>query len=103
MAADRVWTDEPIPPGETLADELAARKMTQKALAQKMGRPLQAVNEIVLGKKAITAATALGLEKALGVSAVTWMNLEAGYQLAKARIEMRDAARRARREARAHA
>jgi HTH-type transcriptional regulator/antitoxin HigA len=99
---ERVWSDEPVPPGETLADELAARKMTQKALAVRMGRPLQVVNEIVLGKKAITAATALDLEKALGVSALTWMSLEVGYQLTKARLERKNVRRRARAE-RAHA
>jgi plasmid maintenance system antidote protein VapI len=59
------------------------------------------VNEIVLGKKAITAATALGLEKALGVPALFWMNLETGYQLAKARIAMREKLARARRMAHA--
>jgi plasmid maintenance system antidote protein VapI len=35
----RTWPDEAIAPGETLAEELAARGMTQTALAQKMGRP----------------------------------------------------------------
>ena len=101
--AERAWSDEAVPPGETLKDELEVRKMTQKALAQKMGRPLQVVNEIILGKKSITAPTALDLEKALGVSAVFWMNLETGYQLTKARLERIAAKKRARREARAHA
>ena len=72
-----------------MADELAARKMTQKTLALKMRRPLQMVNEIVHGKKSITAPTALDLERVLGISAVFWMNLETGYQLAKAKREAR--------------
>jgi HTH-type transcriptional regulator / antitoxin HigA len=86
MATKRVWPDVAIPPGETLAEELAARKISQKALAEKMGRPLQAINEIVLGKKQITAETALQLEDALGIDALTWMQLEISYQLTKARL-----------------
>lgn len=86
MATRRTWPDVAIAPGETLAEEIAARGMSQKALAEKMGRPLQAINEIVLGKKQITAETALQLEDALGVSAETWMNLEMAYRLTKARL-----------------
>jgi HTH-type transcriptional regulator/antitoxin HigA len=54
-----------------------------------MGRPVQTVNEIVRGKKAITAATALDLEDVLGVSAVFWLRLEAAYQLNRARLARR--------------
>jgi HTH-type transcriptional regulator/antitoxin HigA len=86
MATRRTWPDVAIPPGATLAEEIAARGMSQKALAAKMGRPLQAINEIVLGKKQITAQTALQLEGALGIAAETWMHLEVGYQLTKARL-----------------
>src|SRR2546428_13459271 len=86
MTTKRVWSDQPTLPGDLLAEELAARKMTQGALAKAMGRPLQAINEIVLGKKQITAETALQLEDALGVAAEFWMNLEVGYQLTKARL-----------------
>ncbi len=75
------FSDLAIPPGETLADELDAREMTQKALAEKMGRPLQAINEIVNGKKAITAETALELQDVLGIEAEFWMNLESHYRL----------------------
>lgn len=78
-------TDRLVPPGEVLLEELQYREMTQSALAKTMGRPLQVINGIVLGKKAITADTALQLERALGVSAELWMNLESSYQLAKAR------------------
>jgi HTH-type transcriptional regulator/antitoxin HigA len=70
-----------------LAEELEARAMSQKALALKMGRPVQVVNEIVLGKKQIVAKTALDLEAALKIPAEFWMNLEIGYQLTKARLE----------------
>ncbi len=87
MRTKRAWPDVAIPPGETLAQELKARAMSQKALALKMGRPVQVVNEIVLGKKQIVAKTALDLEAVLKVPAEFWMNLEIGYQLTKARLE----------------
>jgi HTH-type transcriptional regulator/antitoxin HigA len=73
-------------PGEFLAEELDARDMTQKALAEAMGRPAKAINEIVRGKKAITAETALQLEAVLGISALFWLNKQARYDLVRARL-----------------
>ena len=87
MTTRRAWPDVAIPPGATLAEELEARAMSQKALALTMERPVQVVNEIVLGKKQIVARTALDLESALKIPAEFWMNLEIGYQLTKARLE----------------
>lgn len=87
-----VYPDVAIPPGEYLAEELEARGLSQKELAQRMGRPVNAINEIVNGKKAITAETALQLEAALpGISARFWLNLETDYQLTKALIKRRQA------------
>jgi plasmid maintenance system antidote protein VapI len=54
-----------------------------------MGRPVQVINEIVLGKKQITGETALQLEAVLGVGAEFWMRLEADHQLSKARLALR--------------
>ena len=70
------------PPGMLIRDELAARRMSQRQLAAAMERPVNAVNEIVLGKKAITPKTALGLERVLEIPAHVWMRLEADYRLA---------------------
>ena len=75
-------------PGELLAEELVERGMTQSALAKAAGRPFKAINEIVNGKKAVTAETALQFERTLGVSARTWMNLQTTYDLAKARAKL---------------
>jgi HTH-type transcriptional regulator/antitoxin HigA len=75
----------PVSPGEILRDELAARGWTQRELARKIHRPIQAVNEIVNGHKQITAETALRLAEAFGTSAEFWMNLEVGYRLDRAR------------------
>jgi addiction module HigA family antidote len=59
--------------------------MTQKALALAMGRPPQLVNEIVRGKKAITAETALQLEVALNIPAYLWLAKQSRYDLHVAR------------------
>jgi HTH-type transcriptional regulator/antitoxin HigA len=70
-----------IPPGKILRRELDERGMTQKELAKRMGRPEQAISEIVNAKKQITSETALGLEQVLGVSAMFWLNIETAYRL----------------------
>jgi len=83
---DRAFSDLAVPPGELLAEELEARGMTQKELADRTGRPGQKISEIINGKKSITYDTALELEKVLGIPAHFWVNLEASYQLSKARL-----------------
>ena len=87
---DDVYSDLAIPPGETLAGEIAARGMSQTELAARLGRPVQVVNEIVHAKKAITDNTALGLEKVLGIPATFWVNLEQNYRMTNARLRERD-------------
>jgi HTH-type transcriptional regulator / antitoxin HigA len=84
------YPDVAIYPGEYLAEEIEARGITQKELAQRMRRPLNAINEIVNGKKAITAVTALQLEEVMPeIPARFWLNLETDYQLTKALINKR--------------
>ncbi|MBM4432379.1 MAG: HigA family addiction module antidote protein [Chloroflexi bacterium] len=86
----KTYPDVAIPPGEYLAEEIEARDITQKELARRMARPLNAINEIINGKKTITAETALQLEEAMPeIPARFWLNLEADYQLAKAMIKKR--------------
>lgn len=74
-----------MPPGEHLADELEARGLTQKEFAEILGRPQQAINEIIKGKKAVTPEMALVLSEALGTSPEFWTNLQMRYDLFKAR------------------
>jgi len=83
----RIYSDLPIPPGEYLLEIIAGKGITQAELARRIGRPVQAINEIIKGEKAITAATALQLERALDVPAHIWTGLESRYQLIKARLE----------------
>jgi HTH-type transcriptional regulator/antitoxin HigA len=80
------WPDVAIPPGETLADVLEAKGLTQAELARRMGRPAQVINEIIKGTKSIEPATALQLERVLGTPAHFWLNLESGYRYNKARL-----------------
>ena len=77
--------DYAVLPGDSLAEVLESLSMTQADLASRMGRPLKTINEIIKGKAAITADTALQLERVLGVPASFWINLERNYRDALAR------------------
>ena len=84
------YPDIAIPPGEYLSEEIEERGISQKELARRMGRPLNAINEIINGKKAITAQTALQLEEVMPeIPARFWLNLETDYQLTKALVNNR--------------
>jgi HTH-type transcriptional regulator / antitoxin HigA len=82
--------DVTIPPGEYLAEEIEARGISQTELARSMGRPLNAINEIIRGKKSITADTALQLEEVMPeIPARFWLNLETDFHLTKALMNKR--------------
>ena len=83
---------EVSPPGETLRDLMEERGLSQAELSRRLGRPSQAINEIVAGKKEITEETALELERVLQVPAHFWLAREARYREYLARL--RDLARR---------
>ena len=75
-----------IHPGEVLLEEfLKPMEISQNALARALGVPPRRVNEIVLGKRAVSADTALRLARALGTSEQFWMGLQADYDLEEAR------------------
>jgi len=78
-------SDLAIPPGEYLAEVIDELGMNQVDLARRMGRPVQAINEIIKGHKAITSDTALQLEQVTGVPASLWTGLEEEYRLVLAR------------------
>jgi addiction module HigA family antidote len=85
MVRNEYTPEEVSPPGETLSETLEAIGMTQAELALRTGRPLKTINEIIQGKTAITAETALQLERVLNVPAAFWNNREAQYREALAR------------------
>src|SRR6266581_7438420 len=88
------WQPEwSVRPGEILLEALEDRGMTQSELARRTARPLKTINEIINGRAAITAETAIQLERALGISAGFWTGLETRFrdqlarQQAKAELE----------------
>lgn len=77
------------PPGDTLADLLDERSMTQTELAERLGVTLKHVNRVIRGAASISGEFALGLEKVFGTSAAFWMTREAHFQADKARHDQR--------------
>ena len=76
----------PVHPGVVLAEDfLKAMGITQYRLAKSIGVPPRRINEIVQGKRGITADTALRLGKFFGMEAQFWMNLQSHYDLEVAR------------------
>lgn len=72
----------PIHPGEVLMDEyLEPLGVTQHRLAVAIGVPPRRINEIVHGKRRITADTALRMARYFGTSERFWMNLQGRYDL----------------------
>lgn len=75
----------PLHPGEMLLEEfLEPVGLTQTAFAAQLGWTKARLNELIRGKRGITAESALDLAEALGTSAKLWMNLQATYDLDKA-------------------
>ena len=75
----------PLHPGEILLEEfLVPAGITQSAFAEKIGWTRARLNELIKGKRGISAEAALDLAEALGTSAKLWMNLQATYDLDKA-------------------
>lgn len=77
-------------PGEVLLDEMQANGYSQVDFANLIGMQKTQLNEIIKGKRDINADTALLLEKALGIDAEYWMELQKNYALDKARIEAKN-------------
>lgn len=77
--------NNPFHPGEILIEEfLEPMGMTQAAFARQLGWTKARLNELIRGKRGITAESALDLAEALGTSPKLWMNLQATYDLDKA-------------------
>ena len=73
---------EPIHPGEILMEDfIEGFGITQHKLAVSIGVPPRRINEIVYGKRGITADTAIRLARYFGTSEGFWMNLQSNYEL----------------------
>lgn len=85
ITRDPAWRGPAIPPGEILLEEyLKPLGVEQVEGARRLGISLNRLNEIVLGKRSITADTALRLARFLKTSPQLWMRLQADWDLQQA-------------------
>ena len=75
---------KPIHPGRILRREMKARGLSANKLALALRVPSGRITQIIHGKRAVTAETALRLSRYFGNSAQFWMNLQTRYELALA-------------------
>jgi HTH-type transcriptional regulator / antitoxin HigA len=80
------------PPGDTLQEHLTNIGMSQSALALRMGRPKEKINDIIKGREPISTATAYQLERVLGISAGFWINRERAYRQELYELQQQEAA-----------
>jgi antitoxin HigA-1 len=86
MTADKL---QPVHPGEVLLEEfLKPMELSQHRLALSLGVDGRRINEIVLGKRRVTADTALRLSRFFGTSPQFWMGLQSDYDLDVAEDEL---------------
>ena len=82
---------EPIHPGEILMEDfIEGFRITQNKLAVSIGVLPRRINEIVHGKRGITAETAIRLARYFGTSEEMWMNLQTNYELRLERRALHD-------------
>lgn len=85
ITRDPNWLGPAIPPGELLLEEyLKPLGLGQLEAARRLGVSLNRLNEIILGKRSITADTALRLSRLLKTSPQLWMRLQADWDLHQA-------------------
>jgi antitoxin HigA-1 len=83
--------DAPIHPGEILLEEfLKPMNISQYQLAKDVSVPARRINEIVLGKRSISADTALRLSRYFRLSERFWLNLQSAYDLAVEKDRLED-------------
>jgi addiction module HigA family antidote len=90
MSKKQLTPFEPTHPGEMIKDELQERGITQKQLAAQTGIKPSVISETINGKRNISLHMAVALEKALGIPADIWMNMQTNYDLDSANIAARN-------------
>lgn len=88
ITTDPEWLPNPHPGEILLEDFLKPMALSQNGLARALGVPPRRVNEIVLGKRAVTADTDLRLARYLGLSEGFFLGLQADYDLMQRRREL---------------
>src|SRR4051794_37618358 len=84
----------PIHPGRMLQEEfLVPAGVSQRAFAKRVGWTVAKLNELIKGKRGVTADSALDLSDALGTSPEVWLNLQMAFDLKRALLRRRAALR----------
>ena len=83
-----VYSNHPLPSGRILRREIEHRGVSRKELAIQMGCSVQLVDDVINAETTITAEIAKAIEKALGIRAYLWTNLEASYRATLAHNEL---------------
>ena len=90
ITRDQNWLGPEIHPGEILLEEfLKPLEMTQAAAAQKLGMSNVRLNELVRGKRGVTADTALRLAQLFKTTPQFWMHMQANFDLKAAIVRRR--------------
>ena len=94
-------TDDVVPgnathPGELINDEIKARNLKQKEIAQKMGVLPEFLNGLIQGKQHITPELAIKLESVFEISSEFWMGLQVQYEIDSIKIKYRDRLKKSR-------
>jgi HTH-type transcriptional regulator/antitoxin HigA len=84
-SANEIIPGDIFHPGEHIKDELEARELNQQYLVEKMGLSKSEISLLIHGHRNITPEIAVLLEKALGIDAELWMNLQVKYDLDRVR------------------
>ncbi|MGB3006732.1 MAG: HigA family addiction module antitoxin [Chitinophagaceae bacterium] len=84
-----VFSDALLHPGELLGEELEARDISQKEFAEAIGLRPSHLNELIKGKRNVSALLALRIEKELKIEADIWMRLQIQYDLEIARKQLK--------------
>lgn len=76
-----IYGYEPTHPGEVIKDEIEYRNISQRALAEQIGMPYKALNDLLNGRRTLTTATAMMIEAALDIPAESLMRLQLKYNM----------------------
>lgn len=87
MIANNLTPSAPIHPGEMIKDEIEYRGLSQRKLAAQMGISASLLNEILNGKRAVSAEYALLFEAALGIDAEIWIRQQTRYDMQMAKSD----------------
>jgi antitoxin HigA-1 len=87
-----IETDVTLHPGEILLDELEAREIQKTEFAAQLGMKPGHFSDLLYGRRHISAATAIKLEKLLGISAEYWMRAQVYHDLFTERNKEKEAA-----------